>query len=252
MNDNGMPSMRLIPAIDIRGGRCVRLLQGDFDRETRYDADPVELAAQYRELGADWLHVVDLDGAADGVPANLPLVAAMRADNFHVQLGGGIRDEASLERALAIADRVVIGSLAVTQPELVEGWLREFGPEKLTLGFDVRVDAHGVPHLTTHGWTRTTTTTLSAAIARFAEHGLRHVLCTDVARDGALAGPNLELYRKCANEWPQVALQASGGIRDAADLEALSLTGVTGAISGKALLEGRLTTEEIKAFLRSA
>src|SRR5690606_23544268 len=137
------PAMKLIPAIDIRGGRCVRLLQGDFAKETRYDADPVELAAHYRALGAEWLHVVDLDGAAAGAPANLPLVRAMRADGVRVQLGGGIRDDASLEQALAIADRIVIGSLAVSAPERVAGWLATYGAERFTLGFDVRIDEAG-------------------------------------------------------------------------------------------------------------
>src|SRR5690606_37931032 len=121
--------MKLIPAIDIRGGRCVRLLQGDFAKETRYDADPVELAARYRALGAEWLHVVDLDGAAAGAPANLPLISAMRADGLRVQLGGGIRDENALEQALVIADRIVVGSLAVTAPERVAGWLDGYGAE---------------------------------------------------------------------------------------------------------------------------
>ena len=244
--------MLLIPAIDIRGGRCVRLLQGDFERETRYDADPVELASRYRSLGAAWLHVVDLDGAAAGAPANLPLIAAMRADGLRVQLGGGIRNEDSLEQALAIADRVVIGSLAVTEPERVAGWLASLGAERITLGFDVRLDDGGTPYVTTHGWTRGTDTTLSDAVARYRAHGLRHVLCTDVARDGALAGPNVELYRRCAVEWPQIEFQASGGIRDAADLDALTDAGAAAAISGKALLEGRLSDEEIRSYLRNA
>lgn len=241
--------MKLIPAIDIRDGRCVRLLQGDFDKETRYDADPVELAAHYRSLGAEWLHVVDLDGAAKGAPANLSLVRAMRADGLRVQLGGGIRDAASLEQALEIADRVVIGSLTVTSPEHVTGWLETFGAERFALGFDVKIDAEGTPFIATHGWTQTSTLTLSEAIERFLPYGLVHMLCTDVARDGALAGPNVELYAECVKRWPSLAVQASGGIRDAADLEALAATGVAGAISGKALLEGRLQTDEIRAYL---
>ena len=241
--------MKLIPAIDIRGGRCVRLLKGDFAKETRYDADPVELAAHYRALGARWLHVVDLDGAAAGAPANLPLVKAMRADGLRVQLGGGIRDDASLEQALEIADRVVIGSLAVTAPEHVTRWLDTYGAERFTLGFDVRIDAAGTPFVTTHGWTQTSAVTLADAIERFLPHGLVHVLCTDVDRDGALAGPNLELNADCARRWPTLAVQASGGVRDAADLAALATTGVAGAISGKALLEGRISPDEIRAYV---
>ncbi|HEX7080279.1 MAG TPA: HisA/HisF-related TIM barrel protein [Gammaproteobacteria bacterium] len=240
--------MRLIPAIDIRGGRCVRLLQGDFEKETRYDADPIALAARYRALGAEWLHVVDLDGAAAGAPANLPLVRSMRAEGLQVQLGGGIRDRAALERALESADRVVLGSLAVVEPERVADWLEAFGAERLTLGFDVRIDGAGTPFVTTHGWRRTSELTLSDAVERFAPHGLRHVLCTDVARDGMLGGPNVDLYAECVRRWPALALQASGGIRDAADLAALAATGVAAAISGKALLEGRLSVAEIAAY----
>ena len=116
--------MELLPAIDIRDGRCVRLLRGDFEQETRYEIDPLELAQRYRNLGANWLHVVDLDGAASGAPMNLDLIAAIaRTEGLNVQLGGGIRSEDDLVRALAVADRVVIGSLAVTAPELIEGWL---------------------------------------------------------------------------------------------------------------------------------
>lgn len=241
--------MKLIPAIDIRGGRCVRLLQGDFDKETRYDADPVELAGHYRALGAEWLHVVDLDGAAAGAPANLPLVRSMRTNGLRVQLGGGIRDAASLEQALEIADRIVIGSLAVTAPEQVAGWLETYGAERFTLGFDVKIDDAGTPYVATHGWTRTSTLTLAEAIERFLPYGLVHMLCTDVARDGALAGPNVDLYADCVRKWPGLAVQASGGIRDAADLKTLAATGVAGAISGKALLEGRIQPDEIRAYL---
>ena len=242
--------MRLIPAIDIRDGRCVRLLYGDFNRETRYDADPVELAARYRALGADWLHIVDLDGAAAGRPVNLPLISRMRADGLNVQLGGGIRDDASLAAALEVADRIVVGSLAVTAPETVAAWLDRYGAERFTLGFDVRLDDAGTPFITTHGWTKTSTLTLDDAIARFAPAGLRHVLCTDVARDGALSGPNVELYAACVRRWPEIEFQASGGVRDASDLAALTEAGVAGAVSGKALLEGRIDEADIRRYLQ--
>ena len=245
--------MELIPAIDLRDGRCVRLLQGDFERETRYSVDPVELAEHYRELGARSLHVVDLDGAKRGVPVNLPVIRRMRAAaKVDVQLGGGIRARASLEDALEVAARAVIGSLAVSDPELVVSWLEEFGPERLTLALDVRVGADGTPMIATHGWTRASTLSLEGAIDRFAAAGLKHVLCTDIERDGALSGPNVELYRDCAKRWPGIEFQASGGVRDVGDLAALAATGVAATVSGKALLEGKLKPEEIRPFLRGA
>ena len=233
--------MELVPAIDLRDGRCVRLLKGDFEQETRYSVDPVELAQHYRELGARSLHVVDLDGAKQGVPVNLPVIRRMRAAaGVEIQLGGGIRARTSLEDALEVAARAVIGSLAVSEPELVAAWLTEFGPDRLTLALDVRLAADGTPMIATHGWTRASKLSLGAAIERFAAVGLKHVLCTDIDRDGALSGPNVELYRDCVRRWPGIEFQASGGVRDAADLTALAAAGVTATVSGKALLEGRL------------
>ena len=245
--------MQLIPAIDLRDGRCVRLLQGDFERETRYSVDPVQLAEHYRELGARALHVVDLDGAKRGVPMNLPVIRRMRAAaGVNVQLGGGIRARASLEEALEVAERAVIGSLAVGEPELVASWLSELGAERLTLALDVRLAEDGTPMIATHGWTRASTLSLEGAIDRFAAAGLKHVLCTDIERDGALSGPNVELYRDCAKRWPGIEFQASGGVRDVGDLAALAATGVAATVSGKALLEGKLKPEEIRPFLRGA
>ncbi|MEE8249567.1 MAG: 1-(5-phosphoribosyl)-5-[(5-phosphoribosylamino)methylideneamino] imidazole-4-carboxamide isomerase [Gammaproteobacteria bacterium] len=242
--------MRLLPAIDIRGGRCVRLLKGDFDRETRYDVDPIELAQRYAGLGAKWLHVVDLDGAERGEPVNLDLVNAMHeTTGVNIQLGGGVRSRDSLISMLGVAQRVVIGSLAVTQSDHVEAWLDEFGAERFTLALDVRLDDEGTPYITTHGWQRASRTTLWDALRRFQPTGIEHVLCTDVGKDGALEGPNLELYSDCVQRWPGIAFQASGGVRDAKDLEALAQVGMTCAVSGKALLEGRLSSEEIRSFL---
>ncbi|MDH3419817.1 MAG: 1-(5-phosphoribosyl)-5-[(5-phosphoribosylamino)methylideneamino]imidazole-4-carboxamide isomerase [Gammaproteobacteria bacterium] len=245
--------MLLIPAIDIRKGRCVRLFQGDFAQETRYDVDAVELAASYAAQGAPWLHVVDLDGAERGSPVSLPLVQRIvTGANLSVQLGGGIRTESDLETALRVVQRVVIGSLAVKEPETVARWLDTYGGEHLTLALDVRLDHGGVPRLTTHGWTEASQMSLWEAIERYAPAGLKHILCTDVARDGALTGPNVDLYAQIKARAPQIALQASGGVRGVADLERLAEIGIDAAISGKALLEGRLTAKEIEPFLRNA
>jgi phosphoribosylformimino-5-aminoimidazole carboxamide ribotide isomerase len=245
--------MLLIPAIDVRGGRCVRLYQGDFGQETRYAVDPVELAKDYAAAGAAWLHVVDLDGAEIGRPVNLPLVRRIKqAADLSIQLGGGVRSEADLITALEVVERVVIGSLAVKSPETVEGWLKSFGGERLTLALDVRLDDDGVPRITTHGWTQASQMSLWDAIDRYTPFGLKHVLCTDVARDGALTGPNFDLYSDCKLRAPHIVLQASGGVRDAADLTRLASLGIDCAISGKALLEGRLSIEEIRSFLPSA
>ena len=245
--------MELIPAIDLRRGRCVRLLRGEYDQETRYEVDPAELAQRYAAMGASWLHVVDLDGARDGQPKHLELVASMASRaNLRVQMGGGLRTEASLRAALSVVDRAVVGSVTADDPELACRWLAELGAERLVFALDVRFDRRGVPRVASHGWTQATAMSLWDALEIFVPAGLSHVLCTDVSRDGALAGPNLALYRQCARDWPQVHWQASGGVRDAADLAALADIGAAAAISGKALLDGLLTPEEIPQFLPNA
>jgi phosphoribosylformimino-5-aminoimidazole carboxamide ribotide isomerase len=245
--------MELLPAIDLREGRCVRLLKGDFERETRYSFDPVELATRYREAGAHWLHVVDLDGAKQGRFVNLEIVERMRtASGLKVQLGGGIRSREALDAVLRTVDRAVIGSLAVTSPDDVAAWLEDAGSDRVTLALDVRLDDAGTPLIATHGWTRSSTLTLGEAIERYRAAGLRHVLCTDIDRDGAMTGPNVDLYADCVRRWPEIAFQASGGVRGSSDLKALAATGIAAAVSGKALLEGRLTPEEMKPFLPGA
>jgi len=151
-----------------------------------------------------------------------------------------------------VVDRAVIGSLAVTRPDDVASWLTSVGGERLTLALDVRLGADGTPTVATHGWTRASALTLADAVERYRPLGLRHVLCTDIDKDGAMTGPNFELYADCVRRWPQIAWQASGGVRHAQDLAALAATGVAGAVSGKALLEGKLTPEEMKPFLPGA
>jgi phosphoribosylformimino-5-aminoimidazole carboxamide ribotide isomerase len=246
--------MRLIPAIDLKAGRCVRLLQGDFANETRYDADPGSLLAKYRAWGADWLHVVDLDGAKDGSLGNRTLIAELAAQRaVKLQVGGGLRDIAAVTQMLELgAARVVIGSAAVTRAGDVRHWLDQVGPEHMTVALDVRLDAGGVPRVATHGWQRQSDLSLWSALDDFAGSQLTHVLCTDVGRDGALSGPNLELYREAARRHPHIQWQASGGIRDARDLHALTAAGAAAAISGKALLEELIPLEDLQPFLPNA
>jgi phosphoribosylformimino-5-aminoimidazole carboxamide ribotide isomerase len=246
--------MRLIPAIDLKGGRCVRLLRGDFDAETRYAVDPLALLERYQDVGADWLHVVDLDGARDGSGANREIIATLaRRGTLKLQAGGGLRStEAVADLLGAGIERVVIGSLAVTAVNQVRSWLETFGAERVVLAFDVRLDAAGTPRCAIHGWRDQSPLSLWDAIGNFVDHGLKHVLCTDVGRDGALGGPNVELYAEAARRFAEIEWQASGGIRDACDLHELARAGATAAISGKALLEELIPIEELKPFLPNA
>jgi phosphoribosylformimino-5-aminoimidazole carboxamide ribotide isomerase len=244
----------LIPAIDLRNGRCVRLFKGDFAAETRYEFEPHELLQRYRGIGATWLHVVDLDGAREGTLANRSIIVSLASQPaVKIQVGGGVRSAAVIDDLLRNGvSRAVIGSLAVEQPQEVIGWLEHFGAARLCLAFDVRNDAAGVPRVRTRGWTQGGQLSLWQALEPFVPHGLQHVLCTDIDRDGAMTGPSLDLYTEARRRHPQIQWQASGGVRDAADLVALDQLGMAAAVSGKALLEERMTREELQPFLPNA
>ncbi len=247
--------MIVIPSIDLRGGHCVRLLQGDFAAETRYPLDPLQLAARYHSLGARWLHVVDLDGARDGTLANRAIIADIVSalPGLKVQVGGGVRSRGVVAELLqAGVARVAVGSAAVESPGEVRGWIDEFGAERVCLAFDIGMDPAGQPLLKTRGWRESTALSLWNAVDNFLPAGLLHVLCTDIARDGALAGPNIALYSEATRRHPGIQWQASGGVSNAADLAALSSSRAAAAISGKALLEGRISMEELQPYLRGA
>lgn len=240
--------MRFIvyPAIDVRAGRVVRLRQGDYTQETRYDDDPLPMMLQHAAAGADWLHLVDLDGARSGGYTLATLLRVIKRNTtLKVQTGGGVRNEKDVEVILATgADRVVVGSLAIRDPERVMGWLKAYGPGLITVALDARREADGAWRLPSHGWTAPSTQTLDELAARFADAGLRHLLCTDIDRDGMLAGPNLDLYRWLVPQLPGVQVQASGGVRSVADIAAARAAGCAGAVLGKALLEQRFTIAE--------
>jgi len=238
-------SFIVYPALDIREGRVVRLVQGDYAQQTTYGDDPLPRAQAFAAAGASWMHLVDLDAARAGGYTLAPLLAAIAAQTgLKVQTGGGVRSRDHVARILdAGAARVVVGSVSVREPDTVIGWLREFGPDRLTIALDARQAEDGRWLLPVHGWTETAEDTLEALAQRYAEAGMQHLLCTDIARDGMLSGPNIDLYQHLARLLPGVAVQASGGVRDAQDVAQAKAVGCGGAILGKALLEGRMTLE---------
>ncbi len=235
-----------IPAIDVRKGRIVRLNQGDYARETVYGDSPLECARTYAQSGAAWLHLVDLDAAREGGYTLLGLLADIRrTTSLKVQTGGGIRSEMDVEALLAAgADRVVVGTLAVREPERVAAWLQAFGPDRIVLALDAREDAGGAWRLPVRGWTEDSAQSLDELLSFYADAGLVHLLCTDIARDGMLTGFNVDLYRILSQRWPALRIQASGGVRGLDDIRAARAAGASAAILGRGLLEGRFTVNE--------
>lgn len=236
----------ILPALDLIDGQVVRLYQGDYDQQTTYQFDPIKQFQLYHQQGADWLHLVDLAGAKDQAARQLATITRLVTETqARIQVGGGIRTTADIEQLLAAGvQRVVVGSMAVKEPEQVEQWFRQFGAEAIVLALDIRINEHGVREVAVSGWQEGSGVTLEAMIERYLPFGLKHVLCTDISRDGTLAGSNVDLYRETCQQWPQLAVQSSGGIGSLADIAALRGTGVAAVIVGRALLEGKFTVEE--------
>ncbi|HUD41314.1 MAG TPA: HisA/HisF-related TIM barrel protein [Dokdonella sp.] len=245
--------MLIVPAIDLRDGRVVRLRQGDFERSRQFAHDPVELARRYVEAGARWLHLVDLDGARARHPVQTALLARIAALGTPVQAGGGVRSRADVESLLAAGvARVVVGSVAIREPDTFAAWLDAFGTERLCLALDLLRDAQGRWLPAVDAWQSAGDADVAELLDALAERGLRHVLSTDIAHDGMGEGPNLVLYRMLAGRWPGLAWIASGGVRHGADVAALRTTGVAACVAGTALLDGSLPLEEIAACSRTA
>lgn len=236
--------MIIYPAIDVLDGRVVRLAKGDFDAVTDYGGDPVAAAVAWRDAGAEWLHLVDLSGARDGARRQQDIVAGITATGLKVQTGGGVRTAADVEAILdAGASRVVVGSLAVSNPQTVIGWINSYGAEKIAAAFDVRIEG-GVAYPTLKGWTEKSQQTLAELLADYRRAGLAHALVTDVDRDGMLEGPNFELYADLCTIRPDMAWQASGGVSSLDDVKALKAAGLGGVIIGRALFEGKVDLAE--------
>jgi phosphoribosylformimino-5-aminoimidazole carboxamide ribotide isomerase len=234
--------MDIIPAIDLRNGQCVRLTRGDFSQIEVYERDPILQALRFAQAGAQWLHIVDLDGAREGGSRQRDIIERMaQSVPLKLQVGGGIRDEIDLKALLDRGiERVVIGSLAVQAPARVRDWLRRFGSARIAVALDVRPDERGEPRVLTQAWQKETGTSLWALLDIYENDGLKTVLCTDVGRDGMLAGPNLELYRRIHSLNPKLELLASGGVRNVDDLNDLAQLGISGAIIGKAIYAGHV------------
>jgi phosphoribosylformimino-5-aminoimidazole carboxamide ribotide isomerase len=236
----------IYPAIDIRGGRCVRLVEGDFSRETVFDADPVDAARRWADQGAEWLHVVDLDGAVEGRSFNSEAISAIRAAvDLPVQLGGGLRSEAAIESAFKLGvDRAILGTSALRHPDLVATATARW-PGRIAVGLDERDGK-----LAADGWLKATDLSPISVARDLERAGVRHFIFTDIKRDGTLAGPNIkalkELIASIRNE-----VIASGGVGQIADIEAVRETGAAGLIIGRALYDGRVDLSESIRFARA-
>jgi phosphoribosylformimino-5-aminoimidazole carboxamide ribotide isomerase len=238
--------MLIYPAIDLLDGRCVRLKQGGFEQSTVYSDDPQATARGFAQAGATHLHLVDLSGAKDPSRRQTELISRIVAStSLRVQVGGGIR---SFEQAAALldggVDRVVIGSAAVSNPALVLGLLSEFGGSRVTVALDVRIDSAGRPCVALQGWKEQSAIEVEQALRPFLSQGLERVLCTDIALDGMMKGPNHKLYSDLMLRFPGIEFQASGGMSRLEDLLTLKKAGVRSAVVGKAIYEGAIDLKE--------
>ncbi len=234
--------MKIIPAIDIIEGQCVRLSRGDYNQKTTYAATPVEMAKLYEEVGIKRIHVVDLDGAKAGHPCNLESLREIAGStSLDIEWGGGIKCREHLEAVIdAGADHVIIGSLAVKQPVLMEEWLIEFGGDRIILGADLRDGMVSVG-----GWLEDSSFTIDDLLERFLPYGLKEAIVTDISKDGMLQGPSTELYVDLAKRYPIIDFTVSGGISSMEDIKRLKNHGLDRVIVGKAIYEGRIKLNEL-------
>jgi len=234
--------IELIPAIDIIDGQCVRLTKGDYDQKTVYRDSPADVAKEFEKIGFKRLHVVDLDGARSKHIVNSEVLRRITAEtSLAVDFGGGIKTDDDIEQAFASgAQMVTIGSVAVTSPDLFMGWLEKYGADRMILGADVR---HG--KISINGWKEDSTEDLLPFLRKYVDAGVRNVLCTEISKDGTLAGPAIGLYKQVMDAYPKLHLIASGGVSSLEDIEALDQAGIPAVVFGKAIYEGRINLKEI-------
>ena len=234
--------IELIPAIDIINGQCVRLTKGDYDQKTVYRDSPAEVAREFEQIGFRRLHVVDLDGAkSKHIVNDAVLKGITKETNLIVDFGGGIKTDEDIEKAFAAgASMVTIGSIAVTHPDLFLGWLEKYGSERMILGADVR---HG--KISINGWKEDSSEDLLPFLKKYVDAGVRNVLCTEISKDGTLAGPAIDLYKQIMEAYPELHLIASGGVSSKEDIMALNEAGIPAVVFGKAIYEGKINLKEL-------
>ena len=237
--------IEIIPAMDLIGGKCVRLAQGDFSRETVYSDDPLETAKRFEAAGLKRLHMVDLDGARSGTPANLHVLRhVVSGTSLNIDYGGGIKSETDVEAVFGAGASIVnIGSLAARQPEIFLGWVDKFGGDKVLLGADTRKGKVAID-----GWQTETREPILSYLRKYAERGVTKAFVTDVANDGTMAGPSMKLYRKILGAVQEIDLIASGGVRSLDDIDELEGIGCAGVIIGRALYEEAIRLEDLAKY----
>ena len=238
--------MDIIPAIDLMEGKCVRLAQGDYDRKTTYNENPLEVAKAFEDHGVRRLHIVDLDGAkAQHIVNHRVLENIATHTSLVIDFGGGLKTDDDLRIAFECGAKMITGgSIAVKSPEIFESWIHQFGAEKIILGADVKNEKIAVT-----GWTEDTGLSLLPFLKDYAGKGIQKVICTDISKDGMLQGPSTELYKKILTAFPDMYLVASGGVSSVTDLEVLAKAGLPAVIFGKALYEGKIALKDLRPFL---
>jgi len=236
----------IFPAIDLMDGGCVRLYKGDFNQRTDYEATPMDVAKSYAAAGAEWMHIVDLDGAKNGKTEQAELIMQIAQESgLKVQTGGGLRDLSQIQHLLqGGVERAVIGSLAVTNPQMVKFWINEVGQERICVALDINVGKDGEPYPATRGWTEAGSRTLWNVLDDYMGTGLSTILVTDISKDGVLGGANVKLYKKILANYPTLNLITSGGVGTLTHVKALKALNPYGVIIGKALYENKFTLED--------
>ncbi len=238
--------MRIIPAIDLIGGKCVRLTQGDYGQTKIYREDPLEVAQEFEDANLEYLHLIDLDGAKKGKVINWKVIEDIQENtSLKVDFGGGVKTKEDVEELLDLGiNQINIGSLAVKDPDMFISWMKEYGSDNFILGADVQDD-----NVMINGWLESTSLRLFDLVNRFENEGLNYLACTDIRTDGMLSGPNFGLYEKLKKQFPKLKLIATGGISSIADLDRLKALNIDGAIIGKAIYEHKIKLEDLVSYL---